>query len=142
MKNAEKAKAEAEELAAAANDEASTQKAEEAKAKAAEIEARIPDYQQKASDAIAAKHEAIAAYEAAIEEVKAARQARGEDVSKVCIIAYAGEYYEFAAYRRGRDAVKMTTSDNRGKYDNSQLNSGKTARIDFRAVFPAVFKLG
>ena len=83
VKNAEKAKAEAEELAAAANDEASTQKAEEAKAKAAEIEARIPDYQQKASDAIAAKHEAIAAYEAAIEEVKAARQARGEDVSKV-----------------------------------------------------------
>ena len=56
---------------------------EEAKAKAAEMEARIPEYQLKASEAIAVKREAVKAYEIAIDEIKAAKTARGEDLSKV-----------------------------------------------------------
>ena len=69
VKNAEKAKAEI--------------KDEETQATADAIEARIPDYQRKATEAIKAKREAIKAYELALEEVKSAKLARGENISKI-----------------------------------------------------------
>ncbi len=69
VRNTEKMKAEA--------------KTDEEKAKAEAMEARISEYQERATVAIEAKRKAVAAYDKIVADVKAAREARGEDTSKV-----------------------------------------------------------